>query len=736
MRLVLLFAIAGCHSALPGGGTLTGRVVVGDEQDLGGITVRAEGPQSSSTTTDSQGRYQFDLGFGAYSVSAEVRSTVEATRAIELELDRAREAPDLIFTPAGGLSGRATRGGRAQGNAGILVTVDGTAAIGVSDDGGAYQIERVPVGSYSVRAQAQGFRPASVDAQVVRWGEVTEVPELDLVIAPGHAALRGTTLLFGKSDHSGTRVEVVGTGLETLTAADGGWAIDAVPEGTWSLHFVNGSFEETVSQVEALVGSDGLVIDGSLYPLPTSPLTLFDARRLATVPSTDRFTVSPDGSRLVFNGLNNQKYALQSLGLDGTEVALSDVSADSFVFGPDGQRVVFGSGSQLFTVAAAGGTPSLLMRGPRGASFSPDGGMLAYEEPDPMTGERSLGVISAGGGTPKELLSDPDLFSFTWNHDGTRILEYTNVDPSGNLGWVKVIATDGTLLTTVSSPSGPPLVSADQRSALVISAGSLVMVDLEAGTSATLASGVISIVGYAGDRVVYKSSDTLFSVPLTGGSPATLGMPGDHGWAVLSANGSSVAYTSDCASQACKLWKVATAGGTPEMLTDHAAVMALSPDGRAVLYSSDVDPKGAATLWVGGDGKPPRQLDSGVYYVTLRFSEDGSHALYFKDVTQVNSTQYGTLFIAPTAGGTPVKLAENAKLDFTVAPDGKHLALDTQPPNANETLLLAPVDGSAAVPILDGLSQSAWSAKSALVVLRTGGVAPYRFQDGFYLATP
>jgi hypothetical protein len=107
--------------------------------------------------------------------------------------------------------------------------------------------------------------------------------------------------------------------------------------------------------------------------------------------------------------------------------------------------------------------------------------------------------------------------------------------------------------------------------------------------------------------------------------------------------------------------------------------------------------------------------------------------LYYKGLLQQSSAQYGTLLIAPSAGGTPVKLADDVTLDPVSSPDGKQLAIDRHPPSGEEILVLAPADGGAAVPILDGLAGSAWTSKNALVVLRSGGSAPYRFQNGFYV---
>src|SRR5262249_40878102 len=152
---------------------------------------------------------------------------------------------------------------------------------GVTADDGSYHVTQVPVGSYDIGAQASGFRGGSAPGQAVKWGEETVVPEIDLVIEPGNASLRGVAQLYGRSDHGGTQVTLVGTGLSATTASDGSWHIDQVPEGTFALHFVNGAYQETVPEVEALVGADGWVIDQSLYPLAQSPLTIYPGRRVA-----------------------------------------------------------------------------------------------------------------------------------------------------------------------------------------------------------------------------------------------------------------------------------------------------------------------------------------------------------------------------------------------------------------------------------------------------------------------
>src|SRR5205823_3345639 len=111
-----------------------------------------------------------------------------------------------------------------------------------------------------------------VKGQTIRWGETTNAPDIDLVIAPGPTHLRGTALLYGASDHSGTRVLVTGTGRSTTTDGKGNWSVDNLPEGTYALHFTNGVYDETVPAVQATVGGEGLIIDGGVYPLPSAPL--------------------------------------------------------------------------------------------------------------------------------------------------------------------------------------------------------------------------------------------------------------------------------------------------------------------------------------------------------------------------------------------------------------------------------------------------------------------------------
>ena len=133
---------------------------------------------------------------------------------------------------------------------------------------------------------------------------------------------------------------------------------------------------------------------------------------------------------------------------------------------------------------------------------------------------------------------------------------------------------------------------------------------------------------------------------------------------------------------------------TVTRLTDNGKVIdaAMSPDGKWLAY---VRRDNERSLWVkqiatGSDVQvlPPRPG----FYGGLQFSEDGNF-LYFNHITPEESSY--NLFVIPSLGGSPRKIASNIEVGTTVSPDGKHIAytrLDAA--KGRQELAVADLDGS------------------------------------------
>jgi Tol biopolymer transport system component len=740
----------GCHSTLPAG-SISGRVIVAGGS-AASLMVTAVGPDNVHTTTDDRGQYRFDkLRLGLYSITVTVHDTVEGTQSLSVTSNGAVTLSDLRFTAAGALRGHVTRGGGATGNGGILVSVAGTSALGVTSDDGSYHITLVPVGTYDLTAQVTSFRVGNVTGQIVRWGETTDVPDLALIIAPGHASLHGVALLYGRDDHRGTQITLNGTGLATTSASDGSWAFDDVPEGTYALHLVNGAYDETIPQVEALLGSTGMVIDETLYDLSRSPLTIYPGKRIAhTTTSDGTFVISANGQHLLYNDSYNHVYGLQSAASDGSGVAtvapeylysVGQSPIDPGFFSPDGTRVLFSEGTLLEVVAATGGTAMPVAHRANGAWWSPGSDALIYVAPDAMSGVPWLSYATLDGTTTRELVSDKSMGFPIWSHDGASLIYRTDVDPSlaAYTGTIKRVGIDGSGPTTIALGVSPPLVRDDHRFAALMTNTNVnvphtcdvVSLDLDHGTTTTLASGLYDYPRwqFAGDRLVFQSATTLLSMPVDGSSsPAMLGsgLPEENVNAFsVSTDGSRAAYVTDCpVSLPCNLWTVPTGGGAPQQVSSGVWSWGLSDDGNFIWLSTTGDAHGQVTLEVAAIGQAPRTIAGGINDLSASFV-GGDAGLAF--------IMSGTLWLYRLGDSSLVELGSHIAAQVN-APNGKHIAFASAQPSAN-AISMASVDGHAPQPLIDG-GTFVWTPTGALIAFHGKTPPPYRFQDGFYLFRP
>jgi Tol biopolymer transport system component len=151
---------------------------------------------------------------------------------------------------------------------------------------------------------------------------------------------------------------------------------------------------------------------------------------------------SPDGSMLVYQERGADTQELGTLVVvdvaTGERTVVTDLKpkrVDSFwwvnpTFTPDGEAILFSlpRGSEadapwdLWSVPAAGGEPTLVLRDAADGAYSPDGRSLSYV---PLAGEdvpRPGGLLIADAdGTDPRVLVEGDAGLARWSPDGTRI---------------------------------------------------------------------------------------------------------------------------------------------------------------------------------------------------------------------------------------------------------------------------------------------------------------------------
>lgn len=114
--------------------------------------------------------------------------------------------------------------------AGALVAADAGGAAVLTDALGAFSLT-LASGSHLVRVAKDGYAPATIPVLGLAIGEVRVLAEpLGLTLSRGR--ISGRVRLADRDDAGGTQVGVTGTGLATVTAADGRFELDRVLAGT------------------------------------------------------------------------------------------------------------------------------------------------------------------------------------------------------------------------------------------------------------------------------------------------------------------------------------------------------------------------------------------------------------------------------------------------------------------------------------------------------------------------
>jgi hypothetical protein len=223
-----------------------GALALADEaaRDHSGITVELEGT-GLRTVTSRAGAFDFFLGAGTYTLVFSAPEHVRRTSdPIEVGVGETvtLETPFELASDPGAIVGSVLLEGAAEGGHGeVLVTLANTALTAVTDGDGAFRIDDVPAGVYSLRATRDGYAPAVVRGVIVPSHPDVVLEPIDLARARGD--LEGSFGLAASEIADGIVVELVGAGLRALTGPSGGYRLEGVPVGDYDLRACRQGYE-------------------------------------------------------------------------------------------------------------------------------------------------------------------------------------------------------------------------------------------------------------------------------------------------------------------------------------------------------------------------------------------------------------------------------------------------------------------------------------------------------------
>jgi serine/threonine-protein kinase len=353
--------------------------------------------------------------------------------------------------------------------------------------------------------------------------------------------------------------------------------------------------------------------------------------------------VSPDGSRMVYVA-NGQLYVRSMDALGAIPIPGTDENPSNPFFSPDGQWIGYFSRSalQLKKIAVSGGAPVTLSdaENPYGAPF--------WGTDDTIVWGQSQGImrVSANGGTPEVLLSDPDAWSPQMLPGGSSVLfghiVYTLDDVlfavPFDLDTLEVVGGPVAMVEGVRAPPPQFAVSASGLLAFVpgnVEGGErrLVWVDRQ-GTVEPIPAPprryddprisqdgqriVVQTEGPDSDVWIYDiARDTLRRVTFEGNGDTPLWTP----------DGKRVTFAKRGGGRTSLSWKASDGSGAEELLRESEYVeypLSWSPDGRFLAFHSE-QPTTGFDIWI----LPMEEEREAQPFLQTRFQE--RHAVFSPD---------------------------------------------------------------------------------------------------------
>ncbi len=219
-------------------------------RDHSGVTVEVEG-EGVRTVTNRAGEFDLFLNAGTYALVLTAPNHVRLVgEPIELSPgeERRLEDPFVLQSDPGEVRGVVLLEGAAgDAHGDITVSLANTSATTTTDGSGAFRLDDVPAGVYTLRAARGGFDTQSVGGVVVESHPPTVLDPITLAISRG--GVRGAVGLAASPSAAGIAVELVDTAFRTLTNDAGDYRIDGIPVGEYTLRACRQGYEPHESAV-------------------------------------------------------------------------------------------------------------------------------------------------------------------------------------------------------------------------------------------------------------------------------------------------------------------------------------------------------------------------------------------------------------------------------------------------------------------------------------------------------
>lgn len=416
---------------------------------------------------------------------------------------------------------------------------------------------------------------------------------------------------------------------------------------------------------------------------------------------------SPDGNQVAFAfGAEKDKCGIYTVMVDGDKpLRLTNDPGDAFpTWSPDGRRVAFyrfsEHGTAIYTVPALGGTEQRLhvgFTGPwtAGLDWSPDGKVLAFSEGREDKNRAWIALLSLADSTTRPLTSPSNQeydSAPAFSPDGSKVVFIRGIVAGVVSDLYVVSATGGTPKQLTFDKTwifGSPSWTSDGRDIVFSSArggqGALWRVPASGGTPQPVAGvGVIAwapSISPKGNRLVYQRmafKDSVFRLNLTGnnhrqGDPTLLRSENGINWRPqFSPDGKKFAFESNGLGYP-EIWACDSDGLHCAPLTSlrgTAGAPRWSPDGRYIAF--EFRPKDHTEIYlleVGGD--PPRLLPTlpGSDNGGPNWSRDGKWIYFYSD----RGGEPFQLWKVPVQGGPPVQITKNGGVFAAESADGLFL---------------------------------------------------------------